>query len=1163
MKTSKPCIASTPKGKRWFPRAGVLFLAGGVVLLTSDAWPAHARGAAKESTRGAAGIHVAIDILPGEASNVFDPAATGPVGVAILGTPAFDPSSVDPGSLRLAGASAVKNALGATHAFEDVSGDGRADLVVWFSARALQVAGTDLFAVLEGTTWSGERIQGRDAIQTLTAALRSDARARDASADTAATRSEEKLPPLRPAIVALTEDPSHGREAGAGAGLRVAMLAGQDFDPADVVLETIRLNGWPIAKMATGELASHEDVDGDGLVDLVVTVPTKALDSGRANVDLRAMTRTGRIVAGETTVVPNTGLAEEGGAGPIPVEPAAVEPEPALPAAAAPAPVVPATAAKADRPPLELTADDAPAPPPRTIGAATPGVSIQGRFTGGITILDNSPAVQYPATIHMSGLGGAVSKLRVTLNGIVHSCFLDLDIMLVGPSGQSIVLMSDVGACGPANATDITFDDFATGTLAPTTLPPTSGSWRPLNVFTGDPFAAPAPVPSLAPALSAFIGTNPNGDWKLYVVDDAQGDTGSIRDGWTLDIETMTQVCNAGSFAVPAGAPGTTSGPASLYPSPITVSGLPPQIAKLSVTLDGLTHQNPDDLDVMLVAPGGQRIMLMSDSGGAVGVSNYQLTFDDDAAGYLPDDTVIVSPGTYRPTERTFGDVMPAPAPGGLYYTALTPLRGTDPNGAWQLYVADDTSGGVGSVARGWCLNITTIAPAENCQPFTFTVPAGAPATTTGPADIYPNTVYVTGTSGLIQSLRVKLMGLTHTFPDDLDMVLRAPSGRTLALMSDVGGTADVSNLDVTFDTAAAASAPDNGPLGPGPYKPTDFEPGETLPAPAPAGPYGSSLLGEVPNGDWSFWVADDAALDWGTIGGWCMSFTLYEPYTSYCSGASGSLTIPSGAPGTTSGFAFPYPWFVQVGQQGTIVRKVQVRVDGLTHTFPDDLDVLLVSPTGQKVLLMSDAGGGSDISQNTITFDDEAEFALPNSTLLNTGTYRPSNYDGADPDTFPGTAPPGPYATQLSAFNGIDPKGIWNLFVMDDANGDVGSAAQWCIDIYPMYPVGEATNLRWQGSSKTTLTWDAAPNATGYKVLRGSPSFFPSLLTSDTDSCVAVSPTGQIATGLAQLPGTGSIFWYLVTGTNGGPPGPSGRARVGGSETARIADAPGTCNAP
>ena len=34
-------------------------------------------------------------------------------------------------------------------------------------------------------------------------------------------------------------------------------------------------------------------------------------------------------------------------------------------------------------------------------------------------------------------------------------------------------------------------------------------------------------------------------------------------------------------------------------------------------------------------------------------------------------------------------------------------------------------------------------------------------------------------------------------------------------------------------------------------------------------------------------------------------------------------------------------------------VRKVTVRLDGLRHTFPDDLDFMLVGPRGQRVLLV------------------------------------------------------------------------------------------------------------------------------------------------------------------------------------------------------------------
>ena len=39
-------------------------------------------------------------------------------------------------------------------------------------------------------------------------------------------------------------------------------------------------------------------------------------------------------------------------------------------------------------------------------------------------------------------------------------------------------------------------------------------------------------------ALSVFDGTDPNGTWKLYVVDDAADDTGAITGGWSLHITT-------------------------------------------------------------------------------------------------------------------------------------------------------------------------------------------------------------------------------------------------------------------------------------------------------------------------------------------------------------------------------------------------------------------------------------------------------------------------------------------------------------------------------------------------------------------------------------------------------------------------------------------------
>jgi subtilisin-like proprotein convertase family protein len=120
-----------------------------------------------------------------------------------------------------------------------------------------------------------------------------------------------------------------------------------------------------------------------------------------------------------------------------------------------------------------------------------------------------------------------------------------------------------------------------------------------------------------------------------------------------------------------------------------------------------------------------------------------------------------------------------------------------------------------------------------------------------------------------------------------------------------------------------------------------------------------------------------------------------------------------------------------------------------MSHTFPDDIDILLVDPTGLKTLLMSDAGGGPDITNVTLTFDDAASSSLPDSTLIVSGSYRPTNF-GSSIDTFAAPAPAGPYAANpLSVFNGANPNGTWSLYVVDDAGGDIGSiAGGWSLTI-------------------------------------------------------------------------------------------------------------------
>src|SRR5262245_59307555 len=76
------------------------------------------------------------------------------------------------------------------------------------------------------------------------------------------------------------------------------------------------------------------------------------------------------------------------------------------------------------------------------------------------------------------------------------------------------------------------------------------------------------------------------------------------------------------------------------------------------------------------------------------------------------------------------------------------------------------------------------------------------------------------------------------------------------------------------------------------------------------------------------------------------------------------SIAIPAGG---TSGPANPYPSGIAVLGVTNPVAKVTVRLNGLTHTFPDDLDIVLIGPAGQSCVLMSDSGGGSGVAGITL----------------------------------------------------------------------------------------------------------------------------------------------------------------------------------------------------
>ena len=151
----------------------------------------------------------------------------------------------------------------------------------------------------------------------------------------------------------------------------------------------------------------------------------------------------------------------------------------------------------------------------------------------------------------------------------------------------------------------------------------------------------------------------------------------------------------------------------------------------------------------------------------------------------------------------------------------------------------------------------------------------------------------------------------------------------------------------------------------------------------------------------------------------------------------------------TTVGTATPYPSTITVPvgiepegfPAGSRITDVGVIFSEFSHTFPDDVDMLLVGPSGESTILMSDAGGGQPGIENaSLTFRQDRRFSkIPDDGPLEfSSTYRPANYRPSD--TFPSPAPTAGKRANLSVFEGTDPIGTWELYIVDDEFGDAGS---------------------------------------------------------------------------------------------------------------------------
>lgn len=160
-----------------------------------------------------------------------------------------------------------------------------------------------------------------------------------------------------------------------------------------------------------------------------------------------------------------------------------------------------------------------------------------------ITIPSSGAATPYPSEKNVSGFNqGTILDVNLTLKNFSHTFPDDVDVLLSKEnSGVNRTVMSDVGGSFDASNITLKLDDESPNGLLPDGGPLVGGRFKPNNVGGGDTFPAPAPSPDARQTLSGFDGLNPNGTWKLRVVDDAAGDTGQVAGGWSITIKARVQ----------------------------------------------------------------------------------------------------------------------------------------------------------------------------------------------------------------------------------------------------------------------------------------------------------------------------------------------------------------------------------------------------------------------------------------------------------------------------------------------------------------------------------------------------------------------------------------------------------------------------------------------
>jgi len=490
-----------------------------------------------------------------------------------------------------------------------------------------------------------------------------------------------------------------------------------------------------------------------------------------------------------------------------------------------------------------------------------------------------------------------------------------------------------------------------------------------------------------------------------------------------------------------------------------------------------LNHTFDGDLVVSLVGPDGTVVVLSNRRGG--GDDNFGSGAN--SCGGTPtvfDDSaaIPISAGT-GPFAGTF-------RPDSL----LSAFNGKPTAGIWKLRVSDQASLDVGTI---FCFQLEISRRVYACCGG-----SGTPA------------VIGFGSSVVAESCSAPNGAID---PDET-------VGVSFALAN--AGSADTTNVVATLLPTGGVQTP-SGPQSYGAIPTNGSSVARTFSF-VPAGTCGGTVTATL--------QLQDGATSLGTV-----SYPLTLGTTA--AGSAGPFANPTSITIPNSGSGSPYPSTISVSGVTGTVNRVIVQLLGFNHTFPGDVDVLLVGPGGQKVILLSDVGSSFDVVNVNLTLDDTAAASLPVSTLITSGTYRPTN--SGTGDTFAAPAPAGPYGLALSDFNGVSPNGNWQLYVVDDAGGDLGSfAGGWNVRFLTADPLccNQACSL----TCSAPITQNNDPNLCSAVVTFASPAVVGSCGTvacvPPSGSIFPVGTTTDICTATTQANATTTCSFPITVNDVQGP---------------------------